>query len=60
MNVLPTFDDIKGKKTCATCTRKGGACARSEKRFPNGYVRNSVTGEIGGIIAGCPNWTGKI
>lgn len=57
--ILPTIEDFPSNKAnCGTCTRKGGACARSEKRHPNGYIKNSQTGEVAGIIYGCPNYTG--
>ena len=45
---------------CGNCTRKGGACARNEKRYPNGYVKSSVTGDIAGVIYKCVHWTGTI
>ena len=60
--VLPTLDDLPtDRASCATCTNGGVGCPRSKsnKRFPNGYVLNSLTGEIGGIIACCPHYTGK-
>ena len=60
MEVLYTIGDMPGdKRNCGNCTRKGGACPRSEKKHPNGYVMNSVTNEIGGIICCCPNYTGR-
>ena len=59
--ILPTIDDFPADKpNCGNCTRKGGACARSEKRYPNGYVKSSVTGEISGIIYRCAHWTGRL
>ena len=59
--ILPTIDDFTADKpNCGNCTRKGGACARSEKRFPNGYVKSSVTGEISGVIYRCAPWTGRL
>ena len=58
MTVIPTIRDLPMTgKNCATCRRTNGDCPRAQKRFPNGYVLNSVTGEIGGIIVGCVNWT---
>ena len=58
--VLPTIADLPlNEKNCATCRRTKGVCPRTHKRYPNGYVMNSVTGEIGGIIVGCNNWTGE-
>ena len=60
MNVLITIEDFHAdKKNCGNCTRKAGACPRKSKRHPNGYVMNSVTGEIGGVIYCCPNYTGR-
>lgn len=60
MNVLLTLDDLAtDKASCATCTRKGGHCPRTEKRFPNGYLKSSVGNEISGIINYCNNYTGK-
>lgn len=60
MNVLLTIEDFPAdKKNCGNCTRKDGVCPRKSKQNPNGYVMNSVTGEIGGIIYCCPNYTGK-
>ena len=39
MTAQLTLDDFPGDRAnCATCTRKGGACPRREKRYPNGYV----------------------
>lgn len=58
--ILPTIEDFPADKAnCGNCTRKGGACARSEKRYPNGYLKNSLTREIGGIIYCCQNYTGR-
>ena len=60
MSTLLTMDDFRpDKKNCVNCTRKCGACPRNSKRHPNGYVMNSVTGEIGGVIYCCPNYTGR-
>lgn len=60
MNVLTTIEDFPAdKKNCGNCTRKAGVCPRRKKENPNGYVMNSVTGEIGGIIYRCPNYTGQ-
>lgn len=60
MNVQLTIDDLpQGKKNCATCTYRGPGCARMQKRYPNGMVKSSVTGEIGGIIAGCVHYKGR-
>lgn len=61
MEYMPTLWDLPtNERNCATCTRKGAGCARREtKRFPNGYVRSSVTGQISGMIAGCIHYTGK-
>lgn len=53
-------DFPSNKPNCGNCTRKGGACARNEKRYPNGYVKSSVTGEIAGVIYKCVHWTGTI
>ena len=59
MNYIPTLEDFPhDKANCGNCTRKGGGCARREKQFPNGYIKNSLTGEIGGIIYSCPHYTG--
>ena len=44
MTPLLTLDDFPGDRAnCATCTRKGGACPRREKRYPNGYVGRMKT-----------------
>lgn len=61
MQVLPTLDDLPSSgRNCATCTHEGGSCPRSNRQqFPNGYVHNSATREIGGMIAGCMHYTGK-
>lgn len=60
MNALLTMYDFpSGKKNCGNCTRKGGVCPRNSKRHPNGYVMNSVTGEISGVIYRCSNYTGR-
>ena len=60
MNVLLTIDDFPSdSKNCGNCTRKGGVYPRNSKRHPNGYVMNSVTGEVGGVIYCCPNYTGR-
>ena len=60
MNAPLTIDDFPSdRKNCGNCTRKGGACPRNSKRHPNGYVMNSVTGEVGGVIYRCPNYTGS-
>lgn len=59
--VLPTLDDLpQDKANCATCTRQGGICQRGKenKKTPNGYIRNSATGEICGMIASCLHYTG--
>lgn len=56
---MMTIEDFPGDKAnCGNCTRKGGACARNEKRYPNGYIK-SMTGGIGGIIYKCVNYTGR-
>ena len=58
--ILPTIEDFPSDRAnCGNCTRKGGSCARSEKQYPNGYVKDSQTGEISGIIYCCPNYTGR-
>ena len=60
MNVLLTMEDFPAdRKNCWNCTRNGGACPRNEKKHPNGYVMNSVTGEVGGVIYCCTNYTGR-
>ncbi len=60
MSTLLTMDDFRtDRKNCGNCTRKGGACPRNDKRNPNGYVMNSVTCEVGGVIYCCPNYTGR-
>ena len=60
MNVQYNLEDFPSDKAnCGTCTRKGGHCLRSEKRFPNGLVRNSLTGNFDGVIYRCVNYTGK-
>jgi hypothetical protein len=60
MNALMTIEDFPNDKAnCGNCTRRGAACPRREKRHPNGYVKNSLTGEIGGIIYCCPEYTGN-
>lgn len=60
MSTLLTMDDFRpDRKNCGNCTRKAGACPRKSKRHPNGYVMNSVTGDIGGVIYCCPNYTGR-
>lgn len=54
-----TLDDLpQNEANCATCTRQAGICPRQEKRHPNGLIKNSQTGEIGGMISYCPNYTG--
>lgn len=59
MGVLPTIEDFPfNKRNCGNCTRKSGVCPRNKKKYPNGYVMNSATGEIGGIIYCCPDYTG--
>ena len=59
--VLLTLEDFpEDKPHCGNCTRKGGVCPRSEKKYPNGYVKSSVTGDIAGIIYRCPNYTGDL
>lgn len=59
MSVLITLEDFPNDRAnCGNCTRKGGHCPRGDKRNPNGYVKNSLTGEIGGIIYRCMNYTG--
>lgn len=58
--LIPTLDDFPSDRAnCATCTRKGGSCARSNKNTPNGIVRNSMTGDVGGIIYRCQHYTGQ-
>ena len=58
-DLMPTLDDFpQDQANCATCTRKGGACARTGKSTPNGLLRNPCTGEISGMIIYCPNYTG--
>ena len=58
--IIPTIEDFPSDKAnCGNCTRKGGVCPRSQKRFPNGYIMNSLTGEISGIIYCCPHYTGR-
>ena len=52
------YDFPSDEANCGNCTRKGGHCARTEKQFPNGYILNSQTKEISGIIYSCPNYTG--
>ena len=60
MNVLLTLNDFPpDKRNCGNCTRQGGACHRSGKSFPNGYVINELTRDIGGIIYCCPHYTGR-
>ena len=55
-HALSNFSD---EANCATCTRKGGPCPRSEtKRYPNGYVVSGVTRAVSGIIYKCPHYTG--
>jgi len=59
MKVELTLEDFPSdKKNCGNCTRKAGVCPRRKKSNQNGYVMNSVTGEVGGIIYCCPNYTG--
>lgn len=56
---LLTIEDLPSDRaSCWNCTRKGGVCPRAGKRFPNGYVMNSVTGDVGGIVTLCPHYTG--
>lgn len=60
MNVPLELEDFpQDRPNCGNCTRRGGPCARSEKQFPNGHIKNSQTGEICGIIYRCPNYTGR-
>lgn len=57
--IVTTLEDLPhDKKNCGNCTRRGGACARTQKQYPNGYIKNSSTGEIGGMIACCQHYTG--
>lgn len=59
MRVIPSIEDLpRDKANCGNCTRKGGSCPRSrnDKTQHNGlFYRN---GEVVGMIAGCPNYTG--
>lgn len=58
--IRPTIDDLPThKKSCATCTYRGIDCPRMNKRYPQGYVKNTLTGETGGMIACCQNYEGK-
>jgi hypothetical protein len=60
MNYLPTLGDLPGnERNCGTCTHRGAGCPRSLKAYPNGYVMNSVTGEVGGMITRCMNYEGR-
>ena len=57
---LPTMDDLpRDKANCGNCEYRGADCPRREKRFPNGYVMNRCTGEVGGIITGCTKYEGR-
>lgn len=59
MEVMITLGDFpQDEANCGNCTRKGG-CARSDKRYHNGYIVSEVTGNISGIIYKCPNYTGR-
>ena len=51
MKVQLTIEDFPDdRKNCGNCTRKAGICPRRKKSNPNGYVMNSVTGEVIGNI----------
>ena len=60
MTVGLTINDLPtDRASCATCTNNDIFCERRKKQYPGGHVRNSVTGETGGIIACCVNYEGK-
>lgn len=56
-NILAS-DLPQEKASCANCTNNGIFCERRKKSFPGGHIKNSVTGEIGGIISYCVNYKG--
>ena len=60
MNVNLTIDDLPNDRaSCANCTYNGPMCERKKKQFPDGHVKNSVTGQIAGIISLCVNYKGR-
>lgn len=61
MKVEMTMDDFQqDKANCATCERQDASCPRAKwrKDHHNGYIKNSQTGDVGGIIYCCPHYTG--
>lgn len=62
MKVEMTMDDFQqDKANCATCERQDASCPRAKwrKDHHNGYIRNSLTNEVAGIIYCCPHYDGK-
>lgn len=60
-DLIPTIEDLPtNKANCATCTRKGGDCARNKdiKNHQHNGLLYGLNGDIVGMIVRCVNYTG--